>query len=77
MKIYETRNSKHLYDRHTLRNILGVSQSKLQRELSKMIDKVEVTYKNQLLYDEPTTLRLMEKILYEKLDKMELNKNEF
>lgn len=77
MRIYETRNSIHLFDRHTLRNILGVSQSKLHRELSKLRNKVEVTYKNQLLYDELTTLRLMEMILLEKLDKMELNENEF
>jgi hypothetical protein len=77
MRIYGTGNGSELFDRYTLRKILGVSRSKLHRELNKMTDKVEVSYKNQLLYDELTTLRLMERILFEKLDKMELNGNEF
>lgn len=77
MRIYVREDGNELFDRFTLRKILGVSKSKLHRELEKMIDKVEVRYKNQLLYDEETTFRLMEKVLFEKLDKMEWNGNEF
>lgn len=71
MRIYATENGNELFDRHTLVKILGVTKSKLHRELMKITDKVEVRYKNQLLYDERTTFRLMEKILFEKLDKMD------
>jgi hypothetical protein len=75
MRIY-TEDGNELFDRHTLVRILGITKSKLHRELMKMTDKVEVRYKNQLLYDENTTFRLMEKVLFEKLDKMEMNGNE-
>lgn len=71
MRIYATENGNELFDRHTLVTILGITKSKLHRELMKITDKVEVRYKNQLLYDERTTFRLMEKILFEKLDKMD------
>ena len=75
MRIY-AEDGNELFDRHTLVRILGITKSKLHRELMKMTDKVEVRYKNQLLYDENTTFRLMEKVLFEKLDKMEMNGNE-
>jgi hypothetical protein len=77
MRIYVTDEGDQLFDRNILQQIVGVSKSKIHRELLKITDRVEVKYKNQFLYDEQTAFRLMERVLFEKLDKMERKGYEF
>jgi hypothetical protein len=68
---YTNEKEDNLYDFTTIKNILGVNKSKLYRELKKLPDKTFVKYKNQYLYKENTLFLLMEKILFERLDKIE------
>jgi hypothetical protein len=70
MRIYLNDNDEQLFDRYSLRRILGVSRSKVHRELNRITDKEEVVYKNQYLYDEQTLFQLMEQVLIERLNKM-------
>lgn len=73
---YTTEKEDNLYDFATIKKILGVNKSKLHRELKKLPEKNFVKYKNQYLYKENTLLLLMEKILFERLDKIEQNNYE-
>jgi hypothetical protein len=73
---YTTEKEDNLYDSTTIKKILGVNKSKLHRELKKLPEKNFVKYKNQYLYEENTLLLLMEKILFERLDKIEQNNYE-
>lgn len=57
-----------LYDIETMKQILKVPKSKIQREL-KRIDGEIIIYKNLFLYPEKTLFNLMEIILIEKLEK--------
>lgn len=75
MKIYLNDDGQQLFDRHMIELVLGVNRSKVHRELKKIDDKVEVPYKNQYLYDEQTLLKLMERVLIERLTKMEQMEN--
>jgi hypothetical protein len=77
MKIvgYLTEENDKLYDFNTIRQIVGSTKSKLHRDLQKL-DWVEfVKYKNQFLYSEKTLFEIMERLLFEKLDKIERTKN--
>ncbi len=69
---YNNENENKLYDFSTIKDILGVNKSKLHRELKKINEKDFVKYKNQHLYREYTLFLLMERILIERLDKIEL-----
>jgi hypothetical protein len=60
-----------------MKEILGVTKSKLNRELQKLPQKEFVKYKNQYLYNEITLLLLMETILFQRLDKIEREHDEF
>ena len=62
------KENKKLYDIHSIRKILNINKSKIQREL-KSIDGEIVKYKNLHLYPEKTLFNLMEKIFIEKLEK--------
>ena len=73
---YVTNENEILYDFNTIKNILGVNKSKLQREMNKVEDKEYIKYKNQFLFKERTLFLLMEQILFERLDKIETNENE-
>jgi hypothetical protein len=73
---YTNEKEDNLYDFTTIQNILGVNKSKLHRELQKLPEKNFVKYKNQYLYKENTLFLLMEKILFERLDKIEQQHNE-
>ena len=63
-----TKNNEILYDIETIKQILKVPKSKIQREL-KNIDTEIIKYKNLYLFPERTLFYLMEIILIEKLEK--------
>ena len=69
MIIHFTKENKKLYDVETIRSILNVSKSKVQRELKKQQTEV-IKYKNLFLYPETTLFELMEIVLIEKLNKV-------
>lgn len=66
---FVTEENNKLYDVDTMRKILGVSRSKVQREIRRNHFTQETKYKNQHLYSEKTLFSLMEKILIEKIEK--------
>ncbi len=63
-----TKNDKILYDISTIKRILKLPKSKIQRELKKQDCEI-VKYKNLFLYPEKTLYNLMEIIIIEKLNK--------
>lgn len=63
-----TKNNKILYDIETMKQILKVPKSKIQRELKKQDNEI-IKYKNLFLYPEKTLYTLMEIILIEKIEK--------
>ena len=65
-----TKENKNLYDVETIRSILNVSKSKVQRELKKQQTEI-IKYKNLFLYPETTLFELMEIVLIEKLNKVD------
>ena len=69
--LFVTEREGNLYDFSRIKQILGINKSKLHRELQKLPEKNFVKYKNQYLYNETTLFLLMEKILFERLDKIE------
>ncbi len=69
MIIHFTKENKNLYDVETIKRILNVSKSKVQRELKKQQTEI-IKYKNLFLYPETTLFELMEIILIEKLEKV-------
>jgi predicted transcriptional regulator len=69
MIIHFTKENKNLYDVETIRSILNVSKSKVQRELKKQQTEI-IKYKNLFLYPETTLFELMEIVLIEKLNKV-------
>ena len=62
------KDNRKLYDIETMKQVLKVPKSKIQREL-KRIDGEIIKYKNLFLYPEKTLFNLMEIILIEKLEK--------
>ena len=62
--------NKKYYDIETMRTVLKVPRTKIQRELKKQ-DAEIVKYKNLHLYQESTFFNLMELILIEKLSKID------
>ena len=69
MIIHFTQENKNLYDVETIKRILNVSKSKVQRELKKQQTEI-IKYKNLFLYPETTLFELMEIVLIEKLNKV-------
>ena len=67
MVVFEENNNR-MYDIETIKDLLNVSRSKIQRELKK-IDGEVLKYKNLFLYEESMLFNLMEIILIEKLSK--------
>ncbi len=61
--------NKRFYDIETMKRILGVSRSKVQREIKRNNFSKDLIYKNQYLYSQPTLFSLMERILIEKIEK--------
>ncbi|KIA99464.1 hypothetical protein OA93_04670 [Flavobacterium sp. KMS] len=70
MIVFLIKENKKYYDIETMRQILNVSKSKIQRQLKKQDNEV-VKYKNLHLYNEHTLFNLMEIILIEKLEKID------
>lgn len=68
MVVFVIKGNRRLYDFQTIKQILNLSRSKVQRELKKQNTEI-VKYKNLYLYEETTLLNLMELILIEKLGK--------
>lgn len=62
------KEGKILYDIETMKKILNVPKSKVQRELKKQKTEI-IKYKNLFLYPETTLFILMEKIIIEKINK--------
>ena len=77
MKIvkYIIERNNRLYDMNTMKSILGVNKSKLQRDLKKIPEKQIIKYKNQYLFGERTLLILIENLLFERLDKMKIKED--
>ena len=70
MIVFVIKENKKYYDVETMRQILNVSKSKIQRQLKKQDNEI-VKYKNLHLYNEHTLFSLMEVILIEKLEKID------
>jgi hypothetical protein len=78
MKIvgYLSEENESLYDFDTIRKMSRTSKSKLHRVLHKLPDIEFMKYKNQFLYTERTVFQVFEKLLFERLDKIETDENE-
>ena len=70
MVVFVIKENKKYYDIETIRQILNVPKSKIQRQLKKQ-DAEIVKYKNLHLYNEHTLFNLMEIILIEKLENLD------
>jgi hypothetical protein len=70
MVTFIIKGNKKYYDIETMRTVLKVPRTKIQRELKKQ-DVEIVKYKNLHLYQESTFFNLMELILIEKLSKID------
>jgi transcriptional antiterminator len=68
---FATEENDNYYDFNTLRSILRVSKSKLYRDLKKVEVEKVLRYKNQNLYNERTLFLLIEKALFEGVEKTE------
>ena len=68
---YRDEKEENLYDFTTIKQILKISKSKLHREIHKLSERDFVKYKNQHFYKERTLFELMEKILFERINKEE------
>jgi hypothetical protein len=65
MIIHITEQNNYLYDVESIRRLLNVSRSKVQRELKKQETEI-IKYKNLFLYPETTLFELLEIIIIEK-----------
>lgn len=70
MKVLSFVNEKdnRYYDIETMKRILGVSRSKVQREIKRHNFSNDLSYKNLYLYSQEKLFSLMETILIEKLE---------
>ncbi len=68
MIIHFTRDNENFYDVESIKKLLNISRSKVQRELKKQQTEI-IKYKNLFLYPETTLFELMEIVLIEKLHK--------
>ncbi len=66
---YISEENDRLFDVSTMREIIGTSRSKIQRELKKNKLSQNMVYNNKNLYSENVLFTIMEKILFEKLEK--------
>lgn len=66
---YISEEDDRLFDISTMREIIGTSRSKIQREIKRNKLSQNVVYNNKNLYSENVLFTIMEKILFEKLEK--------
>lgn len=59
-------NNQKLFDFDTLKTTLCITKTKLQREIKK-INPERIKYKNLHLYNEDTLIKLLEKIMIDKI----------
>ena len=71
MIVFVIKGNRKFYDIETMKQILNVSKSKIQRELKKLNTDEVVKHKNLHLHSEQTLFSLMEVILIEKLEKID------
>jgi hypothetical protein len=66
---YISEENDRLFDISTMREIIGTSRSKIQREIKRNQLSEKLIYNNKNLYSESVLFTIMENILIEKLDK--------
>lgn len=66
---YISEENDRLFDISTMREIIGTSRSKIQREIKRNQLSEKLIYNNKNLYSESVLFTIMESILIEKLDK--------
>lgn len=66
---YVSEENNKLYDVNTMMTILGRSKSKIQREIKRSGISEYGKYKNRHLYSEITLFTIMEKLLFERIEK--------
>lgn len=66
---YISEENDRLFDISSMREIIGTSRSKIQRELKRNKLSQNMVYNNKNLYSENVLFTIMEKILFEKLEK--------
>jgi hypothetical protein len=67
---YISEENDRLFDISTMREIIGTSRSKIQREIKRNQLSEKLIYNNKNLYSESVLFTIMENILIEKLDKV-------
>lgn len=67
---YLSEENDKLYDISSMREIVGTSRSKIQREIKRNKLSETLVYNNKNLYNENVLFTIMEKILLEKLMKV-------
>jgi hypothetical protein len=67
---YISEENNRLFDVSTMKEIIGTSRSKIQREIKKNQLTEELIYNNKNLYSEYVLFTIMESILWEKLQKI-------
>lgn len=66
---YLSEENDRLFDITSMREIIGTSRSKIQREIKRNKLSENIVYNNKNLYSENVLFTIMEKILFEKLEK--------
>ena len=66
---YLSEENDRLFDISSMREIIGSSRSKIQREIKRHKLSESLVYKNKNLYAENVLFTIMEKILLEKLER--------
>lgn len=69
---YLSEENDKLYDISSMREIVGTSRSKIQREIKRNKLSETLVYNNKNLYGENVLFTIMEKILLEKLMKADV-----
>ena len=64
-----SRENDKLYDISSMIEIIGTSRSKIQREIKRNQLSETLVYNNKNLYTENVLFTIMEKILFEKLER--------
>ena len=66
---YLSEENDRLFDISSMREIIGTSRSKIQREIKRNKLSENIVYNNKNLYSENVFFTIMDKILFEKLEK--------
>jgi hypothetical protein len=66
---YLSEENDRLFDISSMREIIGTSRSKIQRDIKRNKLSENIVYNNKNLYSENVLFTIMEKILFEKLEK--------